>query len=726
MAENGLREAVSFCRICGGGCGVRLTIDANERIRDIRGDREQPMSKGYMCFKGLQAEAAHHGPTRLLHPLKRQADGSFARIELEQALDEIAAKLRPYVEAGERDAIALFGGNGGALCSSAQGMHVSFMAALGSSAHYTTVTIDQSNKLVCFERLGGWAGGLHSVDSSEVALLFGANPVVSHACMGFLLADPARRLRQIKRDGLKLIVVDPRRTETARHADLFLQPIPGQDAAIAGGLIRIVLDEGWHDRDFTARFVTAEGMAALRAAVEPFGEVAVEQRAGLAPGQLRAVAECFARDSRRGAAFTSTGVSMSPHSNLAQHLIDCLNVICGRYRRAGEAIDVDMLKPGWPVYEEVIAPPRSWVGQQPGRTRGVASLGGERLTATLADEILTPGDGQVRCLFVAGSNPASSVPDTRRMRAALDALDLLVVIDPTMTATARHAHYILPPTMQYERADLPMSFASFTLWTDNWTQYTPAVMAPPAGSEVCDEWYPFWGIARRLGLAIDFMGKGMLPMDRAPSTDDLLALRLTGARVSLEDLKAHPSGRIWDAPDAVVLPGDPDAPGRFDLMPADVAEEIGQFLALPVRAGEIRSQGQAYSHLLSNRRLRDVFCSIGTDLAETRARLPYNPAYMHPDELDALGFASGDAIRVTSDHGSILAVVEADASVRPGVVSLSHGWGGAPVGEGEAWDGAANVNLLIACDRDIESINAMPRMSAIPVNLERVNAAVTG
>lgn len=724
MSEAGIREAVSFCRICGGGCGVRLKIDEHDAIVDIQGDKDQPMSKGYMCFKGLQAEEAHHGPARLLQPLKRMPDGSFAPIALEAALDEIAEKLRPYYESGDRDGIALFGGNGSALCSSAQGMHVSFMAALGSTAHYTTVTIDQSNKLVGFERMGGWAAGLHSVDSSEVALLFGANPIVSHACMGFLLADPARRLRQITRQGLKLIVIDPRRTETARHADLALQPIPGQDAAIAGALIRIVLDEGWGDEDFCRRFVTAETMAALRQAVDPFSEATVEQRAGLEPGQLRAVAELFARDNKRGAAFTSTGVSMAPFSNLAQHLIDCLNVVCGRYRRAGEKIDVDMLKAGYPVAEEVIPPPRSWSGQAPGRTRGVAQLGGERLTATLADEILTPGKGQVRALFVGGANPISSVPDTRRMAQALEALDLLVVIDPYMTVTARHADYVLPPKMQYERADLPMSFASFTLWTDNWSQYTPPIISPPPGSEICDEWYVFWAIAKRLGFAIDFMGKGSLPMDHPPTTDDLLALRLKGARVSLDELKAWPSGHIWNAADDVVQPGNPQAPGRFDLMPDDVAREIAQFIALPVSAGSIRSQGREFSHLLSNRRLRDVFCSNGTQLGKTRKRLPYNPAFMHPDELGKLGFASGDPIRITSDHGSILAVAQPDATVRPGVVSLAHGWGGDPVEPGDDWDGGANVNLLIACDRDIEDINAMPRMSAIPVNLERVNAAV--
>jgi len=719
------REVKSFCRICTGGCGMVLKVDDEGHIVDIRADEDHPMTKGYACFKGLQAEEAHHGPARLLHPLKHQPDGSFERIGLEQALDEIAEKLRPWYESGDRDAIGLFNGNGASLCSSAHGMHFSFLPSLGSRRHYTTVTIDQPAKTVSFERLGGWPAGLQGIRGSDVALVFGANPLVSHALVGFLFADPARRLKEARRKGLKLIVVDPRKSDTGKLADIHLQPIPGQDAAIAGALIRIILDEGWHDADFVWRFATPEGVDALREAVDPLTEEYVETRAGLEAGQLRAVAEMFARDSKRGAAYTATGPSMSPFGSLAQHLIDCLNVICGRYRRAGDDITVDILTPPNPVHEEAISPPRSWEQMPPGRIRGVGALAGESLTATLADEALTPGEGQLRCLLLAGANPMNSMPDTLNLREALKALDLLVVIDPYMTATAQYAHYILPPKMQYERADLPLSLPGFTLLTDNWCQYAPPVIDPPEGSEVCDEWYPFWGIAKRLGFAIDYLGKGPLPMDRAPSTEELLAIRMSDARLSFEEVKAYGNGNVWDFEDAVVQPGRAGMSGRFDLMPEDVAGELRNFMRMTISAGDIRSQGETFSHLLTCRRLRNVFCSNGTELAHTRKLLPYNPAYLHPDDMGALGLERGDAIRITSDAGSIQAVAHPDADVRPGVVSLSHGWGGEPVEPGEEWDGAANVNLLIAADRDYDRITALPRMSAIPVNLERINAAVT-
>lgn len=712
-----LREATSFCRICGGGCGTRLKIDANDRIVDIRGDKEQPMSRGYACFKGLQAEEAHHGPARLLHPLKRKADGTYEQIPLEQALDEIAAKLRPYYDSGNPDAIALFNGNGSTPCSSAHGMHYSFMASLGSQSHFTTLTIDQSSKLVAFERMGGWPAGLHAIDQSDVTIYFGANPLISHSALGSVTADPVKRLRTSVQDGLKLIVVDPRRTETAHFATLMVQPLPGQDTAIAAALIRIVLDEGWHDADFCERYVAPGGVAALRAVVDPFTEDFVEQRAGLPSGQIRTIAEMFARDHKKGAAFTATGPSMAPYSNLMQHMVDALNVVCGRYRRAGDRIAVDMLSPEMPTHEGVIAPPRSWTSAPPSRIRGVGRLFREKLSGTLPEEILTPGPGQVRCMIVSGANPANSVPDTRRMVEALDDLDLLVTIDPYMTQTARVSHYILPPKMQYERADLPLSIAGFSLFPENWTQYTPPLLKTPPGSQVVDDWYPFWAIAQRLGFAIDYVGKGPLNMEQAPTTDDLLAIRLRGARVELEELKQYPSGRIFDLDTCFVQPPLPENEARFDIMPDDVRAEMAQFLSMTVSAGDIRSHGKRFTHLLASRRMRDAFNSNGPQLSKVRKRTPYNPAYLNPLDMSELGLSDGDRVRITSDYGEIEAIVEAEEALRSGVVSIAHGWGGLPGDARSNWDGSANVNMLIACDRDVETVNAMPRMSAVPVNI---------
>jgi anaerobic selenocysteine-containing dehydrogenase len=392
------RTATSFCRICPACCVMVLTIDDNERIVNIKPDKQHPMTKGYACFKGLQAEDAHHSPRRILRPLKRQPDGTFTEISSEQAFDEIAEKMRAIIDREGVEAISMFTGNGSVLTSSAVAMQSSFWAALGSTQRYSTMTLDQSAKIVSFERMGGWAAGMPDLEQSNVALMFASNPLNSHSATGYLVVDPTRRLKRAKARGLKLIVIDPRDTETARHADLFVQPLPGQDAVIAAGLLRIILREGWHDREFCDRYVSVSGLQILREMVKPFTPDMVATRAGIESAQLHAVAEMFARDHKKGHAYASTGTNMAPYSNVAQHMVDCLNVVCGRFRRPGDRMVVDMLAPESSVRAEVIPPPRSWQQFPASRIRGIGRLMGEKLSGTLAEEILTPGEGQINVI----------------------------------------------------------------------------------------------------------------------------------------------------------------------------------------------------------------------------------------------------------------------------------------------------------------------------------------
>lgn len=704
-----MRTARSFCRICNAHCGMILTVDENERIVSIRGDKEQPLSKGYACFKGLQAEEAHHTPARLLRPLKRTADGNYVEIALEQALDEIAERVREISARHGADSIALFNGNGGTPNSTGYPMTHAFLAAIGSTSLYSTLSIDQSAKVVAAERLGVWGAGLQDMSQSDVLLLFGTNPLVSHSTVPVIGPDPVRRVKAAKARGLKMIVVDPRRTETAYFADLFAQPLPGEDPAILCGLIRIIMDEGWHDAEFCERHVGSERLTALRDVVEAFTPDRVEARAGLQQGQLRDIAVMFARDHRRGAAYAATGPCMAPFSNLAQHLVEVLNVICGRVRRPGDPAVVDLVAPEQPVTAQVYPPTRSWEQFPPSRIRGVGRLGGERLTGTLAEEILTPGEGQIQVLFVNGGNPAATIPDRSRIGQALDSLDLLVVVDPYMTATAQRADYVLPPRMQYERADLPLLIPNYPLQPENWLQITPPVISPPPGSDLTEDWYVYWSIAKRLGKQVIFAGEA-LDMQTSPTAEDLLALRLKGARVNFEQLSALPSGGLFESEKWIVQPAPEGANALFDVMPADVAAEIAAYEATPAPREDL-------PFLLTSRRVRDMFNTNGMHLTTVRARNPVTPIFVNPDDLRALGLAPGDEVRIRSEHGETLAIAQADDGMRTGVASMSHSWGGLP-----GSDAPEGVNVLIDVAEHAETVNAMPRMSAIPIAISRADA----
>ena len=720
-ASRTTHEAFSFCRICSGGCGVRLTISEDNRILAIGPDPDNALSKGYACFKGLQAAESHHGPARLLHPLKRMPDGSYARIQSEQALDEIAEKLQKIVERSGPEALAIFLGNGGMFNIPGYYMHRGFLAAFGSDQYFSTLTIDQSAKYVSFGRLGGWAAGFPAFEQMEVTLLFGANPLLSHGSLGFLQNDPVKNLKLARARGMKLIVVDPRRSETARHADLFLQPYPGEDAAVAGGMIRMILEEGWHDRDFCARWVGQERLENLHRAVEPLTASYVERRAGLEAGQIRAAAQMFARDSKVGSVTVATGTSMAPFSNLAQHLADCLNVICGRFLREGQPVHrINAMGPQGPVHAEAIPPLRSWEEGGPSRIRGARLLYGERPTGTLPDEILTPGKGQIRALLIDGGDPLTSWPDQSKTARALSELELLVAIDPWPTPTTRFAHYILPPYMQYERADLPMLLPGYACWPGGWAQYTAPVIPPPPGSDLVHDWYMFWAIAKRCGKTIVYNGVKALSSELPPTTDELIELVMHGAPITLDELKKHPHGIDVPIGNQTVLPPRAESNGYFEPLPEDVADELRRYLAREHARGHFVRDGQAFTHLLSTRRMRDLFNSNGRFVRTVRRRTPYNPAFLHPSDAAALGLSKGDRIELESAHGRVIAIIDEDEAVKPGVVSIAHGWGAVPGSNEDTAETGSAVNALVDNDRNFEPVNAMPHMSAVPVNIRRL------
>lgn len=707
------REARSFCRICAGSCALLLTVE-NNRVVAARSDKANPLTHGYACIKGLYLHEAHNSPERLLHPLKRRADGGFERIGLEQALDEIAAKLRVLIDSHGADSIAGFRGTLSYSNLAANHMLPDWLRALGSNSFFSTMTVDQSAKWVTFERLGGWAGGRDPYELSDVLMFVGTNPLISLSTFNCVLQNPGKALKAFKERGGKLIVIDPRRTETARYADVFLQPLPGEDPSLLAGLLHVILENGWHDADFCSRHV--HGLDALQAAVAPFTPDYVAARAGVPATELHRAAELFARIARRGSAASGTGPNMARHSNLAEHLLECLNVVCGRYARAGDPVaNPGVIGPRTPRRAEVIPPRRSWESGPKSRVGGYGMIFGQKMSGVLAEEITTPGEGRLRALFVDGGNPVNAIPDQRKIVAALSQLELLVTIDPFMTPTAKLSHYVLPPKMMFERADLPSrDYESIVLFRP-YTHYAAPVVPPPAGSELVDDWYQFWALARRLGRQVVFDGVP-LDMQHKPDTDALLAILARHGSVPFDEIRRGDTGRIYDVEPQVVEAGSGDA--RFDVMPSDVAHELSEVLR---ETAGLDAARQDFSHRLIVRRMREVQNTMYHHLPSIRRRVPYNPACLHPDDLIAMSLAEGDEVRIVSAYGSIPAIVAADETLRTGVISMTHGWGGLPDERADYAAVGSCTNLLTGTD-ERDRINAMPIMSAIPVRIVRADS----
>jgi len=703
------RTARSFCRICAGNCALLLTID-NDRVVAARGDKSNPQTGGYACIKGLYLHEAHNSADRILHPLKRGGDGTFHRVPLDQALDEIAASVRDLIRSHGPDSIGAFRGTMNYSNLSANHMLPDWLRALGSSSFYSTMTIDQSAKWVTFERLGGWAAGHDAYELSDVLLMVGTNPLVSLSTFNCVLQNPLKALKAFRARGGKLIVIDPRRTETARYADVHLQPRPGEDSCLMAGLLRIILERGWHDRAFCRDFVA--GLPQLRAAVDPFTPDYVAARADVPKSDLLRAAETFALTGKRGSAASGTGPNMAAHSNLAEHLIECLNVVCGRYARPGDPVsNPGVLCGRAPRRAEVIAPRRSWASSSVRSASGFGTLFGQKMTGALADDIVSEGPGKIRALFVDGGNLALALPDQNKIVAALRQLPLLVTIDPFMTATARLSHYILPPKMMFERADLPSRDYESIILFRSYSQFAAPVVPAPQGSELIEDWYPFWAIAKRLGRQIIYDGEP-LNMEQAPLTEDLLAILSRHSTIPFAEIQARDGGHIYTVEPQFVEPGECTA--RFDVMPEDVRLELRDYFG--AGHAELDAQ-QPPTYRLIVRRMREVQNTMYHELPQIRRRVRQNPALLHPLELAQLGLREGDSVAIVSAHGRIRTIVGSDDSLRRDVVSLTHGWGTLPGDASPDGNGACSNQLTSDAIRD--PINAMPVFSGFSVRIEK-------
>jgi anaerobic selenocysteine-containing dehydrogenase len=679
----------------------------------VRGDPSDPVYGGYSCIKGRQLPALFSSPDRVRRTLKRQPDDSHAEIATSQAVDEIADKVQQLIESHGPRSVATYLGSLGYYNTVTPAISKAWHKSIGSISYYSSITIDQSAKFVARSRFGSWGGGSHGFTGADVCMLFGNNPLVSHFSNfgGVPPFSPSVRLRKELKRGLKLIVVDPRQTETAKRATMHLQIKPGEDAVLLCGLINLILQEQLHDHDFCAAHV--EGLDAIGCLVSQFPVPLVSERCGIPAQQLVEAARIFAR-AAKGVAVSGTGPDFAPNAVLSEHLLLVINTICGRYNREGEAYpNPGILQPCPEPRAEVRAPRRVYGGDNRARVRGLAQMYGEMPTATLADEILLEGEGQIKALICLGGNPVVAFPDQDKTVAAMKKLELLVCLDVNQTPTTRYAHYVIPPTFSLARDDA-------TLLTDSWYEepyahYCKAIV--PREAESLEEWELYWEISRRSGIPIQLRG-GEISTAHRPEIRELMQKIMPYSRVSLDELAAKGAGHTFRECEVIVGPAGSDQGPRFDLLPDNVAAEIGALLEVPaMEAGHIIDDGQHFTHLLISRRLKHRFNSSGHLLPELRKKGETNVAYLNQEDLHKLGIRAGDLVQIKSAAGTLTGVAEAANDLKPGVVSMAHAWGDAPEYLRDVRSQGASTNRLVDDDRTYDRITGQPRMTAIPVNV---------
>jgi anaerobic selenocysteine-containing dehydrogenase len=702
---------VTYCRICPATCGLVVDVDDGRVVRAV-GDPDNPLTRGFSCPKGRRIGDFLSVPDRLRACLRRDEDGRQVPVEADRAVEEIATRLRAIIDEHGPDSVAFLGGTQDAMSSLTAPFSSRWFAGTGSRKLFSTMTIDQAAKWVADGRIGTWAAGRQRFEDADVWMLVGTNPVISMQggyFTGFPIHDPVRRLQEAQARGMRLIVVDPRRTEVAARADLHLQIAPGADALLFAAMLSVILGENLHDSAFCARWV--DGVAELAAAVAPFTPAAVAATCGVAADDIVAAARTFAT-ARCGMAHSGTGPDMGPQANVTEHLIRCLNVVCGRFPQEGErAAGGGVLGSGTASRGQALSPTRTWEGGYHNRF-GYGQLYGQLPVATLIDEILEPGPDRVRALLISGSNPASAVPDQARIIEALRGLELLVTVDPFDTETARLADYVIAPKLHLERADMTRAYESlfdqpFAQWTD------PVVDAPPG---LLDDWEFWLELAWAMSQTVSFAGASYAPGSTRPSTEEVLGTLAGRARVPLDEVRRHPHGAMFDVEQLPVGPPADGADGRLVVMAPDVAEEVAA-LATLVDAGAI--PGRPFRLVV--RRQKETINSVGRRVPGL-PRSAANPCHVHPDDLATIGIPSGGTVRITSDHGTVTTLAVADATLRPGAVSLTHGFGGLPGDDDDPMTYGASVSRLLSIDHELQPVSGMPLMSAVPVDIVAENA----
>ncbi|MFK7731782.1 MAG: molybdopterin-dependent oxidoreductase [Pseudomonadales bacterium] len=705
----------TYCRFCLGCCGIE--VDVNDgRLVSLKGDTSNPLTGGYTCLRGRELITMHTHKDRIRGALKREGN-EFASIPLHQALDEIATKIGQLLAESGGRAIASY--NGSWAWSNMPTLPVSkaFHRAIDSPSMFSPMTLDQPAKALMPMRFGIWSGGIHSFKDADVVMFIGNNTVLSQysPAGGLPPYNASRRLQDALNTGLTLIVIDPRKTEVARKATLHLQPRPGEDPTLLAGITRIIIDNQWHDVEFCDEFV--ESLAEFRQLLEPFTLEYAAKRADVPKDDIIEAARLFASGSK-GAASTGTGPEMSPQGSLTEHMVMTLNTICGRYYREGEVPpSAPPLTPPRPRKAQVMFPPKPWGDHLvQSRFRGLGQLGDEMPCNILADEILTSGEGQIRALFVNGGNPVVAFPNQQKITRAMESLDLLVAIDPWMSATAKRADYILGPVLQLERDDATMLGEMY--FEEPYAHYTEKLVEP--GAELIEEWELYWELAIRLGIELE-VNKVTITNGEKPSKYQITELLTQGSAIPLSRVRqetANAGGKIYPEAQVAVAAKSQRNRHRFQLLPDDVEQQLQNVARVVLDdLGRPRAISSHFEFLLTSRRIKQFFNSTGHNFENLREKGSTNWAYMHSSDLAKLKIPSESLVEIVAETGRIVGAVKASDDIKPGVISMAHGFGDANSDCDNVRSQGVSTNALVSDEKYFDPITGQARQSAIPVNI---------
>jgi formate dehydrogenase len=721
----------TFCRICEALCGLEVTVDAG-RVVDVQPDERHVATSGFACLKGLKQHKLYASPDRVRRPLRREGT-AWSEIPWDRANAEIGEKVRRIRAQHGPDSIAMYVGTAAGFGVLHPVFAQGFMLGLGSKSMYSSATQDCSNKFAVAREMYGFpfTQPFPDVERTRCLIVVGANPAVSK--WSFLqVPNPIRHLKAIEERGGRVWFVDPRRTESAKSAGEHVFIRPDTDVFFYLAFLRELIAQGGVDAARVARFSTGFDAVARLAEAWPPERAAVVTR--VPAEKLREMVTAY-RTAGGAALYSSTGVNMGSNGSLAFWIQEVINLVSGNLDRAGGTLVghgvIDFAAFGKKT-GTLLRTDRSRVGD-------FASVNDAYAGGLLADEIRTPGRGQVRALFVTGGNPLVTMANAGRLRESFRELELLVTLDIFRNETGELAHYILPATSPLERPDLPFIFPLMLgLQAQPYLQATKRVIAPEG--EVRDEATIYLDLARASGVSLFGSRVAQVALeamkafhsrrhpDEQPSLPQeallSLLLRVTGQK-SFDALLRHPHGvlrpphREADFLGHRVVTDD----GRVHLAPPVLMDQAARRL----EATFAREQANAGKLKLITKRAITTHNSWTHNLAEFAEKSGgTNHLYVHPDDAARLGLADGAMADVSTEVATVRVPVKLHAELMPGTVALPHGWGHQHAGglTVASKTRGVNVNLLAGDGPDrLERVSGMAHLTGFVVEVRPARGA---
>lgn len=705
-AESNTRTEYRACNLCEAICGLEFKLDG-EKIISIRGDDADPFSRGHICPKAVALKDIHEDPDRLRKPMQRTGkptDHTWQEIGWDEAFEFAAERLAVLIRQHGNNAVGFYAGNPsvhnlGHLFGIQQ-----LARLLKTRSAFSASSVDQLPQQLTSLLMFGhqFLIPIPDIDRTDYFLILGGNPIASNGSM-MTVPDVAKRLKAIQTRGGKVVVIDPRSTETAEIASEHHFIRPGTDAALLMAMLNVIRTEGLMQPNAALKLKN------LDQALDVIAHVTTDVAApatGISADEIKRIARDFA-NAPSAIAYGRIGTCIQPFGSVAQWLVQLLNIVTGNLDRVGGTL---LTHPVIPITGPGTRP--GHYAQWTSRVSGLPESGGELPVAALAEEILTPGEGQIHGLITSCGNPVLSTPNGRQLDRAFESLDFMVCIDIYVNETTRHADLILPPTSALNHDHYDLIFNAFAV--RNVTRYNTAIWKRPEDERY--DWEIFSGIGARLAAKL---GREFAA---APELQHIIGgmLKKSGNRegTTIESLKAAPHGIDLGALKPSLSSRIETADQQIDCAPPPMLADMARFNR------ELLASAPNGLHLIGRRHVRsnNSWMHNYHRLVKGKTR---NQLLMHPDDLASHGLKSGQVVELSSRIGKLQVPVEATTDVMRSVVCLPHGWGhdreGTRVGIANALAGASYND--ISDDRFLDAVSGNAALNGIPVTVQAVSEA---